>query len=222
MAQLLSEKQSVKVHLKIVKRHIRLVRQINGGEELATAIEPFYQELTTKAAAVMAAKDETQTKRDLLTLKDGQLDDKVRDLYEACKKFDRDHPGIGIIRKLFPEGLSKVVYTVSEQEPTLVEKLILGIQSLGESHELAAHIAPLQTANNACKVAIDNYNAALNMQKTVEAYEAIAKIDLCRQYEQNFHTAGLKFGKAFANRLFPPINPPSGNGNNHEPTKQAV
>ncbi len=221
MAQLLSEKQSVKVHLKIAKRHIRLTRQINGGEELAAAIEPFYQELTTKVAAVMAAKDETQAKRDLLALKDGLLDDKVRDLYEACKKFDRDHPGIGIIRKLFPEGLSKVVYSASEHEPSLVEKLILGIQSLGESHELAALIAPLQTANNACKVAIDSLNAALNVQKTVEAYEAIAKTDLCRQYEQNLHAAGLKFGKAFANRLFPQINPPSKNGNNHEPTNKA-
>jgi len=38
-----------------------------------------------------------------------------------------------------------------------------------------------------------------------EALETIAKVSLMRQYEQKIYMASSKFGKAFANRLFPAI-----------------
>ena len=50
MAQFLYERHSTNVHLNIVKRHIRLARQIKGAEDLVTAIEPLYNELAAKAA----------------------------------------------------------------------------------------------------------------------------------------------------------------------------
>jgi hypothetical protein len=46
---------------------------------------------------------------------------------------------------------------------------------------------------------------AITAQKMAEALEAIAKVNLTRQYEQNIYMASSKFGKAFANRLFPAI-----------------
>lgn len=114
MAQLLYERHSTNVHLNIVKRHIRLARQFKGAEELVTAIEPFYNELAAKAADAMNATEETECKRDLLALADLSLDDKVRDLNEACKKYDRDHPGIPVSALLFPEGASPFIYAPVE------------------------------------------------------------------------------------------------------------
>ena len=205
MAQLLYERHSTTVHLNIVKRHIRLARQFKGAEELVSAIEPYYSELAAKAANTMNASDETECKRDSLALADVLLDDKVRDLNEACKKYDRDHPGIPVSALLFPEGTSSFIYAPVETEPTLVEKLILGVQSLGEGHPLTEHIGTLQDAINTSKTAIADLKDAITTEKMAEALEAIAKVNLTRQYEQNIYMAGSKFGKTFANRLFPQI-----------------
>ena len=206
MAQLLYERHSTNVHLNIVKRHIRLARQFKGAEELVTAIEPFYNELAAKAADTQSATDETESRRDLLTLTDVVLDDKVRDLNEACKKYDRDHPGIPVTSLLFPEGTSPFIYAPVDTEPTLVEKLIPGIRSLGKGHPLAGHIEALQVAADNCKTAIGELKEAITAEKMAEALEAIAIVNLTRQYEQNIYAAGSKFGKTFANRLFPAVN----------------
>lgn len=207
MAQQLYERHSTNVHLSIVKRHIRLARQIKGAEELVIVIEPFYNELAAKATDTLNATEETEHKRDLLAFTDVSLDDKVRDLHEASKKYDRDHPGIPVTTLLFPEGTSPFIYAPVETEPTLVEKLILSIQSLGGGHPLAEHIGALQVAVDNCKSAIDELKAAITAEKMAEALEAIAKVNLTRQYEQNIYAASSKFGKAFANRLFPAIKP---------------
>jgi hypothetical protein len=205
MAQLLYERHSINVHLNVVKRHIRLARQVKGAEDLANAIEPSYNDLTVKVAASKLATEEGQNKRDTVILKDSILDDKVRDVMEASKKFDRDYPGMATNALLFPNGISSVIYAPTESEPTLVDQIIIGIQSLGEGHELAAFISPLQTAVDECKTAIAELHTAIEAEKTAEAFEAIAKLNLTRQYEQNIHTAGLKFGKQFSDRLFPVI-----------------
>jgi len=205
MAQLLYERHSTNVHLSIVKRHIRLARQIKGADELVATIEPCYNELVAKAANTILATDDTECKRDSLSLADVTLDDKVRDLYEASKKYDRDHPGIPVTSMLFPESLSQVIYAPVETEPTLVEKLILGVRSLGGGHPLSEHIGPLQEAVDKCKTAIDELKTAITAEKMAEALEAIAKVNLTRQYEQNIYMASSKFGKTFANRLFPQI-----------------
>ena len=187
MAQLLYERHSTTVHLNIVKRHIRLARQFKGAEVLVTAIEPYYNELAAKAANTISATDETECKRDSLALADVTLDDRVRDLNEACKKYDRDHPGIPVSALLFPEGTSPFIYAPTETEPGLVEKLILGIQSLGEGHLLAEHIGTLLDAINTSKTAINDLKDAITTEKMAEALEAIAKVNLTRQYEQNIY-----------------------------------
>lgn len=205
MAQLLYERHSTNVHLNITKRHIRLARQIKGADELVTAIEPSYNDLAAKAANTIITTEETECKHDLVTLKDASLDDQVRNVNDACKKYDRDFPGLSVTNLLFPDGISPIVYAPLETEPSLVEKLVIGIKSLGEGHPLAEHIAPLQAAIDESKVAIGELYAAINAEKMAEALESIAKVNLSRQYEQNIYTASSKFGKALANRLFPAI-----------------
>lgn len=205
MAQLLYERHSTNVHLNAAKRHIRLARQIKGAEEFANAIEPAYNELLAKVAASKLVTEECESKRDLLILKDSLLDDKVRDVMEACKKYDRDNPGTAITSMLFPGGLGSVIYAPTQSEPTLVDKIIIGIQSLGDGHALNTFISPLQNALNECTTVITELHEAIVAEKTADAFEDIAKLNLTRQYEQNIHSASLKFGKQFINRLFPVI-----------------
>jgi hypothetical protein len=159
----------------------------------------------SKVATSKLATEECQNKRDTVILKDSILDDKVRDVMEACKKFDRDNPGMAITLMLFPDGISSVIYAPTESEPTLADKIIIGIQSLGDGHQLSSLISPLQTAIDECKTTIAELHAAIESEKTAEAFESIAKLNLTRQYEQNIYSAGLKFGKQFSDRLFPVI-----------------
>ncbi len=165
MAQFLYERHSVNVHLNMVKRHIRLARQIKGAEELGTVIEPLYNELLAKTAAANVAAEETEFKRDILTLKDAALDDVVRDVNDACKKYDRDHPGSSVTDNLFPGGISPIVYAPIESEPTLVGKIILAIANLGEGHLLAQYVPHLQAAASEAKSAIDELHTALPPKK---------------------------------------------------------
>lgn len=222
MAQLLNERHSIKVHLSTVKRHIRLTRQIKGAEELGSAIEPSYTDLVTKSVNAAIAAEDTEFKRDLVSFKDTLLDDRVRDVNDAAKKYDRDHPGLAITTMLFPEGTTPIIYTPIEAEPSVVEKLILKIQNLGEGHPLAEQIAPLQAAIDESKAAIEALHVSIAAQKTADVYTNIAKANLTRQYEQNIYAAGSKFGKAFANRLFPPINKSSKGGTDEETGKLAT
>jgi hypothetical protein len=73
MAQFLSEKHSINVHLSIVKRHIRLTRHIKGAEDLGSAIEPVYTELVTKSANAATVAEDTEFKRDMVSYKDTLL-----------------------------------------------------------------------------------------------------------------------------------------------------
>lgn len=205
MAQFLYERHSFNVHLRIVKRHIRLGRQVKGAQELVAAIEPFYTDLVQKTANASSLSEETEFKRDSLSFVDANLDDKVRDLSEACKKYDRDHPGMVVSPVLFPAGTSPIVYAPIESEPSVVEKLILAVQNLGEGHPLAEHIPLLQTAIDEAKAAIEELHTAIAAEKTADALASISKLNLTRQYAQNIHAASAKFGKEYANRLFPPI-----------------
>lgn len=205
MAQFLYERHSFNVHLRIVKRHIRLGRQVKGAQELVTAIEPFYTDLVQKTTNASNLSEETEFKRDSLALIDANLDDKVRDLFEASKKYDRDHPGLIVTPLLFPAGTSPIVYAPIETEPTVVEKLILAVQNLGEGHPLAEHIPLLQAAIDETKTAIEELHVAITAEKTADALATISKLNLTRQYSQNIHAASAKFGKEYANRLFPAI-----------------
>ena len=216
MAQFLYERHSINVHLSTVKRHMRLARQIKGAEDLASTIEPMYTDLLTKSQVRLSASENTEICRDTLALKDTLLDDKVRDLNEACKKHDRDNPGLPVIKLIFPEVLSSIVYAPLEEEPAVVEKIIIRIQQLGNEHVLASHIPLLQAAITDTKAAIEALHLAIQAEATASAFEAIAKLNLTRQYEQNIYAASSKFGKAFANRLFPAINLPVKSKNDSE------
>jgi hypothetical protein len=186
---------------------MRLGRQVKGAQELVTAIEPFYTDLVQKTNQVDILSEETEFKRDSVALADANLDDKVRDLYEACKKYDRDHPGLKISARLFPAGTTPVVYAPTEAEPTMVADLIKAIQNLGEGHPLAEHIPLLQAAIADVRTAIEELHVAINAERDAEGTALLSKNNLTQQYGENIHNASIKFGNEYANRLFPPIKP---------------
>lgn len=205
MAQLLYDRHSSNVVLKTAKRHMRLCRQNKGTEDHATAIEPAYNALLEKSEASKAAVENYENSYDQVVIRDAELDDRTKDSKESAQKFDREHPGEMTTTKLFPNGITPVIYVSYQNEPSEIEKLILRINDLGAEHELHVLVEPLQTALNNSKEALNALNLSIEALKTAEALEQIAKINLCRQYEQNYYAVSSRFGKLYANRLFPKI-----------------
>jgi hypothetical protein len=207
MAQLLYDRHSTKIHLSIVKRHKRLCKQIPGAEELIIAVDPFYDDLLKKQATTLIAEENKEVAYDNVQLNDRNLDDRVRSAFEKCKQYDRDNPGRPVLNQVFPDGkFSTIVNTPLKDEPDEVAKLVARIEALGTEHVLNELVAYLNEGIDKCRQALNTYYEAIKAQKSKEAEEAISKSNLSRQYEFNYLDAVKKFGKNFANRLFPVIN----------------
>jgi hypothetical protein len=187
-------------------RHIRLSRQMKGTDDLIAAIDPYRVALLSRKSWTETAAENKTAGYDLLVLTDALLDDKVRNLSDDCKQYDRNNPGRPVFNVIFPEGnITSIIRIKMEEEPEAVNALIKRVESLGADHLVAKHGALLQTAVANSNKVIADYKATIDALKSDEALEEIAKTNLIRQYELNYYEALKKFGKIYANRLFPTI-----------------
>jgi hypothetical protein len=179
---------------------------MKGTDDLIAAIDPFRVVLLARKNETEIAAENKTAGYDLLVLNDSLLDDKVRNLSEDCKHYDRENPGRPVHSVIFPEGnITSIIRLKMEEEPEGVDKLIKRIEALGANHPISKQIPLLQAAIENSKKVISDYQNAINTLKSVEAMEEIAKTNLIRQYELNYYEALKKFGKIYANRLFPII-----------------
>jgi hypothetical protein len=217
MAQLIYEKQSSTVHLNATHRHSRLCRQIKGGEQYATRIEPYYNELLEKQKISEKAKLDKETAYDDVILNDSDLDNSIRTLFERCKQYDRENPGRPILNELFRDGkISSIIYAPLVSGPDMVDQLLTRIAALDAGNPIHELSASIKKNIDKCKNAISIYHNFINAQKMAEAVEEIAKSNLRRQYEYNYLDIAKEFGKIYANRLFPIINSSSKTISNRE------
>ncbi len=160
-----------------------------------------------KQTATSVAEENKEAAYDDVQFNDRNLDDRVRSAFEKCKQYDRDNPGRPILNQIFPDGkFPGIVNAPLRDEPDEVAKLITRIEALGAKHELNELVAYLNEGIEKCRQALNTYYEAIKTQKSKEADEEIFKSNLSRQYEFNCLDAVKKFGKNFANRLFPIIN----------------
>jgi hypothetical protein len=219
MAELLHDIQSTKVHLSAAQRHIRLCRQVPGTESLVTAMIPYESDLQNKHTLTTQAIRNREAANDTLILKDALLDNQVRSLFDKVKEFDRDNPGQMVLKTLFPdEKFTTITNTPMQDEPTLVRQLVVRLDSLGGRHQLAAMKPQITAAIEASETAQTNFVNSIKEQKSQEVVEEIAKASLRKQYEVNFYNAGIQFGKAYANLLFPVLR--SGRSTSGEPAEE--
>ena len=206
IAQLLYERQSTDLHLNAAHRHMRLCRQIKGGEPYATRMEPYVNELTEKQKITGKAKLDKEIAYDDVILNDNDLDNTIRTLSEKCKQYDRENPGRPVLNQLFTDGKpSTIIYAHVENEPDLADQLLTRLAALGANHVLNEQSQVIKTNIEKCRAALVVYHNAIKIQKDAEAAEEISKSNLRRQYEFNFLDLSKEFGKSAANRLFPVI-----------------
>lgn len=214
MAQLLYLRHSTNTHLNAAKRHMRLCRQIKGGDKFAARIEPFFKDLASKKILTEEARLNREIMYDDIVLRDADLDNSIRTLFEKTKQFDREYPGRPVLNQIFPEGkMASIIYAPFEDETILADQMLAKLASLGTDHQLAGMAEPIKSCVEKCREAIKLYHTAINIQKSAEADEEISKSNLSRQYEYNYLDIAREFGKRNGDRFFPRISNPARNGN---------
>ena len=217
MARLLQDRDSSALHLNLARRHQRLARRYRLAG-FATAIEPLVAALKAKAGVTEEKDFERQAAYDEVLAADGVQDDAVRNVFDAAKIFDREHPGAPALLTLFPTGgYGDLVDEPLTKQPADVDALAVRVESLGAAHALSGHAAKLRAGAAGVRITLDALDTAVRALKGAEAEEELAQAALRRQYEGNYLDARKSPGRPLAERLFPSSRIPAAPGTDPTP-----
>jgi hypothetical protein len=202
----ISTRFSVVRLLGIVRRHIRLLKQVFNAENLIDQIKPDFDSLEAKQAETESKNTARENAYDDMVLADNLADDAVRNLFDACQQFDRNNPGSNVTLRIFPdEKFGEIIRLPLASELLQIEKLVIRLKELGEGHSLSSYVTELQTKGEVVKSAIGVFEDSLHSVKTSEAEAEILKEALIRKYELNYLEARKTYGKKDAEKLFPKL-----------------
>ncbi len=206
MAKLLRDKMSSEAHISGGERHVRLCQQTKGAESLVLNIQPKIDNLQHKVNFRIGKVKARFSAYDNIVLKDGTLDDSIKNLADSAKQYDRNNPGRPVFNQMFPDGPPSSITDASfAKEIEKAESLLVRLKSLPDGHSLLSLDAVLTSAIEASRQAMLDHQGAVSEEKAAIAEEELAQATLREHYEFNFLDAIKLFGKAYANRLFPKL-----------------
>ncbi len=204
MATMIRKTESVGKHLFKVNRHVRFCYQVNGAKKFAKAIEPVYTGLEKKNKLYREAMYGRVHRHDVMTMRNGQLDDGVRTVHEKCKQHDREYPINAVLQKIFPnETFGDFINNNIFDESLIVQQLIVRLEKLGKDHPLYSLAEYLRKLIREMKKSIQIYHDAVQAEKISKIELELAKEELRKQYEVNSLDAQKDLGKKAASQLFP-------------------
>jgi hypothetical protein len=205
MARLLYKQDTLALHRRLARRHIRLCGQVRGGNPYAQAMRLILENLLQKSLALSAAEEIQENTYDDLILKDAELDDAVRTLFERSRQHDRE-TGEQVSVLLFPDlTFSDIVNMPYSEEPKKVSSLIQKLETLEPHHELRPLADMLRQKVNAVNAALDARQQAADNIRRCQVDVELAKNEVRAQYENNYLDARKTLGKQTAESLFPKI-----------------
>lgn len=206
MAQMLQEKFSSERHLDITSRHVRLCNRNPSAGFMIGDIQPAIDSLQSANNATNAKAKERAYAYDAVVFCDGGLDNAIQNLFDDCKKFDRESGSAPILTRIFPTGrISDIKEAPLMQEPVYARELLQRISALGPNHTLASHLPALEEKIAASEKAIGIYDTIVKEHAMLTVQEDIAQRKLRDQYQLNYLHAMEKLGKSNAELLFPAI-----------------
>lgn len=206
MAQMLIENSSSEKHLENTERHTRICNRIAAAAFLVTDIQLAIDTLRTATAATAVKEKELTYAYDNIIYLDGLLDNEVYNVFEACKKYDRESGSAPILNSIFITGkLSDIKDAAVMEEPKHVRELMQRLRALGTTHPLYEFVAKLDTKAAESEKAIEAYDAIAKEIALLKVQEEIAQRKLREQYRLNYLHAEEKLGKKTAELLFPII-----------------
>lgn len=204
MARMLYLRDSATFMLNVLRRHQRLSRKVQAGENYSKDIQPVFDKLKAQVALNTQAEVDRQNSHDDVLFADSDLDNVIRDVYDACKGYDRNNAGSSILNTIFENGtFSEIIHMPYDKEPGEAEKLIVKLESFGASHNIFPQAARLRKAIEDVNKALEVFKTQIRNEKKVEAEMEIIKMETIRAYENNYLNARRQFGSALTEKIFP-------------------
>lgn len=193
-------------------RHQRLCRQTPGGDKYGQTILPSYDDLEAKQKLAEVAEKNKRAGHDLVKLCDSLLDSLLIKLNHECGDYDKSNPGSFTKTTLFPGGNYGTIINMNMyKEPAKALEIAEKLGSFGATHALASFVPEIKKAVTASDKAIADEKTAVNAEGIAKANAEVAKLQLIRIYNGNYHKAADESGKDFAEHLFPDLGGTSGN-----------
>jgi hypothetical protein len=206
MARLLYQRDSSAFMLNAIRRHKRLCQQNPNGGTFITAIQPAETALRNTCKLLEDAEFAREDAYDDVQLADYDLDNTIRDTFDAWKPYVRNHATEHEVNRIFPDGtFSRIVRMPYANEPNEADAMAAKIESLGATHQLYPFAAAIKAKTAPVRTAIDAHKETIRKQKLAEAEVEIAKMDAVRAYEINYLDARKQLGVIAAERLFPQL-----------------
>jgi hypothetical protein len=173
---------------------------------LVQDIQPSMENLQKASNTTKTKEDERGYAYDAIVYCDGWLDNEIQNVFEACKKFDRESGSAPILTAVFPDGrFSDIKEAPLMLEPGYARQLLETVKSLGPAHPLAPTTVPLESKITASDFAIAAYETIKDEHALLVVQEEIAQQKLRDQYHLNYLHAQEKLGKLNAELLFPAV-----------------
>jgi hypothetical protein len=121
-------------------------------------------------------------------------------VFEACKKYDRESGSAPILNSIFVTGkISDVKDAPVMEEPKYVKEIIHRLSALGSSHPLSEYVVKLESKVAESEKAISSYDAIAKEVAALKVLEEISKRKLREQYRLNYLHAEERLGKKMPN-----------------------
>jgi len=192
--------------LNAIRRHQRLCRKSPQGEVLINAIKPAEAALRNTYKLFEEAEAAREDAYDDVQLADYDLDNTIRDTFDAWKPYIRNHATELEANRIFPDGtFSDIIRLPYADEPNVADGIATKIESLGNTHQLYPFAALIRANTAAVRKAIEAHKETIRKQKVAEAEAEIAKMTAVRAYEVNYLDVRKQLGVIAAERLFPQL-----------------
>jgi hypothetical protein len=216
MAQSLEKTFSPGRCVRFSKRFIRLCTQVNGTQVLIPDVQNAINDVQQKESMYNASDENVDYAFDITKQKDNDLDDKIRDTAEDCKKIDRKDLQSQTYSLIFPQNISSIINNNDRLQLTDTNKLIARIRNLGPDHPLQQNAVELQQLVDESEEAQKNLAEAKKIRDSCKTDLDVAKLKLVQTYNNTILKSKQLFGNKITDKIFPIINPKKGNTTKEE------
>lgn len=189
------------------KRFIRLCNQVKDAQQLVPDVQAAINDVQQKEATYNASEENVDYAYDITQQRDKNLDDKIRDTAEDCKKCDRNNLQSKTYSIIFPQTITSIIKNNDQLQITDTQKLIARIHSLGPDHPLQQNATELQQLVDESKEAFKNLDEAKESRNSCKADLDAAVFKLVQTYNNAILKSIQLFGRKNTDKLFPVIYP---------------
>jgi hypothetical protein len=155
--QRLRETDGLSLHRRAIRGHMARCRTVDAPlhKQLVTEAAAVYGELKARARATEDAEDAVVDAEAGADFAEIAFENTVRDLDADLQRLDRDHPGLGAQRAVFPEGFGAVIDPEGDAQLTVLPALHVRLEAFKAQPGMSATVAKLDAAEAAFKKALD-------------------------------------------------------------------